>query len=97
MSKRRVRRSSVAAVVVALGLGRAAVAAEPTVDDIKAAEADFNRGREAYKGSDFVEAPAADATFDALRVLKPYSRRCIPVGVHTHHGSLLTGESAVRG
>jgi tetratricopeptide (TPR) repeat protein len=51
-----VSRSSVAAGIVALCVARAAVAAEPTVDDIKAAEADFNRGREAYKASEFVEA-----------------------------------------
>jgi hypothetical protein len=44
------------AVVVVLGLAKGAAASEPTVDDIKAAEADFTRGREAYKAGEFVEA-----------------------------------------
>jgi len=47
-------RFAIAAIV--LGLARAAAASEPTVDDIKAAEADFTRGREAYKAGEFVEA-----------------------------------------
>jgi hypothetical protein len=34
----------------------AGTSAAPSVDEIKAAEADFNRGREAYKSGDFVEA-----------------------------------------
>ena len=44
------------ATIVVLGLARGAAASEPTVDDIKAAEADFTRGREAYKAGEFVEA-----------------------------------------
>jgi len=44
------------AAIVILGLARGAAASEPTVDDIKAAEADFTRGREAYKAGEFVEA-----------------------------------------
>ncbi len=47
-----------AVLVLALTRGGDASAegAEPSVDEIKAAEADFNRGREAYKAGDYVEA-----------------------------------------
>jgi hypothetical protein len=37
-------------------LASVAGAAEPSVDDVKAAEADFDAGREAYKAGDYVEA-----------------------------------------
>jgi hypothetical protein len=40
----------------ALSLASVAHAGEPSVDEIKAAEADFTRGRESYKAGEFVEA-----------------------------------------
>jgi len=39
-----------------LVLARSTHAAEPTVDDVKAAETEFDAGREAYKASEFAEA-----------------------------------------
>ena len=48
------------AVLVALTVSGAAVAAEevaaPSPEDVKAAEADFNKGREEYKGANYAEA-----------------------------------------
>jgi hypothetical protein len=46
------------ALLIALTGAVTAVAADaaPSVDEIKAAEADFNRGREAYKATNYVEA-----------------------------------------
>ena len=38
------------------GFAHADGASAPSVDEIKAAEADFNRGREAYKGGSYAEA-----------------------------------------
>ncbi|HVW29375.1 MAG TPA: hypothetical protein VHC69_28610 [Polyangiaceae bacterium] len=45
-----------ASALIVASLAQTALAAEPTVDDVKAAEADFDAGREAYKAGDYVEA-----------------------------------------
>jgi hypothetical protein len=53
------RRCHSLAAISALSIAcftRLAGAAEPTVDDVKAAEADFDAGRESYKAGDYVEA-----------------------------------------
>jgi hypothetical protein len=47
---------AVVSALSVLSLARQAAAAEPTVDDVKAAEADFDAGREAYKAAEYVEA-----------------------------------------
>jgi hypothetical protein len=47
---------AVGAIFCCVGFARVAAATEPSVDDIKAAEAEFNRGRESYRAGEFVEA-----------------------------------------
>ena len=57
LGKKRWRHQFGAALVVAFAaFARSAAASEPSVDDIKAAEAEFNQGREAYRAGDFAEA-----------------------------------------
>ncbi|HEX7672121.1 MAG TPA: hypothetical protein VF395_21145 [Polyangiaceae bacterium] len=55
MNHRLVTVSALLAALTGVGSAFAADAA-PSVEDIKAAEQDFNRGREAYKGANYVEA-----------------------------------------
>jgi hypothetical protein len=69
-------------VLVAMSIALAALSAAPqaeaagapSVEDVKAAEGDFNRGREAYKGGDYVEAAeyfeSADSHAPNERVLE---------------------------
>ncbi|HEX4338935.1 MAG TPA: hypothetical protein VH062_23675 [Polyangiaceae bacterium] len=50
------RLAATCGLVALMGVAHSAAAAEPTVDDIKAAEAEFNRGRESYRAGEYVEA-----------------------------------------
>ncbi|HVU01554.1 MAG TPA: hypothetical protein VHE30_07370 [Polyangiaceae bacterium] len=55
MNHRPLTIGAILAVVTAAGIAHAADTA-PSVEDIKAAESDFNKGREAYKATNYVEA-----------------------------------------
>jgi hypothetical protein len=54
--KRRCHTLAAISALAVASIARVADAAEPSVDDVKAAEADFDAGRESYKAADYVEA-----------------------------------------
>lgn len=54
--KRRCHSLAAISALAVASIARIADAAEPSVDDVKAAEADFDAGRESYKAGDYAEA-----------------------------------------